>query len=58
MYLISITPQVVVSFIPNRWGGRVSDKHIVENTGYLNNLLPGEVVLADRGFDAADSFAL
>ena len=36
----------------------MSDKHIVENSGYLNNLLPGDVVLADRGFDVADSFAL
>ena len=57
-YLISITPQGVISFISNGWGGRVSDKHIVENSGYLNNLLPGDVVLADRGFDVADSFAL
>ena len=36
----------------------MSDKHIVENSGYLNNLLPGDVVLADREFDHADSFAL
>ena len=35
----------------------MSDKHIVKNSGYLNNL-PGDVVLAYRGFDVADSFAL
>ena len=56
-YLISITPQGIISFISNGWGGRVSDKYIVENSGYLNNLLPGDVVLADRGFDIADSVA-
>ena len=39
-------------------GGRVSDKHIVEHSGYLNNLLPGDVILADRGFDVADSVAM
>lgn len=42
----------------NCWGGRVSDKYIVENSGYLQHLLPGDAVLADRGFDVADSLAL
>ena len=57
-YLISITPQGIISYISNGWGGRVSDKYIVENSGYLQHLLPGDVVLADRGFDVADSLAL
>ena len=57
-YLISITPQGIISYISNGWGGRVSDKHIVEHSGYLNKLLPGDVVLADRGFDVADSVAM
>ena len=57
-YLISITPQGIISYISNAWGGRASDKYIVENSGYLNNLHPGDVVLADRGFDITDSVAL
>ena len=57
-YLISVTPQGIISYISNGWGGRVSDKYIVENSGYLQHLLPGDVVLADRGFDVADSVAL
>ena len=57
-YLISVTPQSVISFISNGWGGRVSDKYIVENSGYLRHLLPGDVILADRGFDIGDSVAL
>jgi len=32
-------------------GGHVSDKHLTENWGLLNKLLPGDIVLADRGFD-------
>ena len=55
-YLISIALQGVVTFISKGWGGRVSDKHIVENSGFLKNLLPGDV-LADRGFTVADSVA-
>ena len=57
-YLISITPQGTFNFISNGWGGRVSDKHIVENSGYLSNILPGDVILADRGFDIADSIGM
>uniref|UniRef100_A0A8C5DQ81 THAP-type domain-containing protein n=1 Tax=Gouania willdenowi TaxID=441366 RepID=A0A8C5DQ81_GOUWI len=50
-YLIVITPQGVISFISNGWGGRASDKHITEQSGFLNKLLPGDIVLADRGFN-------
>ena len=38
-------------------GEVVSDKYIVENSGYLLYLLPGDV-LADRGFNVEDSVAL
>ncbi|XP_077482931.1 uncharacterized protein LOC144114168 [Amblyomma americanum] len=54
-YLIGIAPQGIVTFISEGWGGRVSDKHITEHCGLLDNLLPGDVVLADRGFNVADS---
>ena len=36
-------------------GGHVSDKHLTENCGLLNKLLPGDIVLAGRGLDIADS---
>ncbi len=36
-------------------GGGASDKHTTENYGLLNKLLPGDLVLADRGFDIKDS---
>lgn len=56
--LIGITPQGVISFLSKAWGGRVSDKYLTENSGFLNKLTPGDVVLADRGFDIKDSVGL
>ncbi|XP_065136251.1 uncharacterized protein [Paramisgurnus dabryanus] len=57
-YLIVITPQGVISFISNGWGGRTSDKHITEQSGFLNKLLPGDIVLADRGFNIRESVGM
>jgi len=56
-YLIGITPQGVISFISRGWGGRTSDITLTENCGLLNNLLPGDVMLADRGFMVQDLVA-
>ena len=44
-YLIGITPQGTVSFISKGWGGRVSDKHLTENSNLLSSLIPGDTVL-------------
>ena len=56
-YLISITPQGTVSFISKGYGGRASEKYITENYGYLKKLFPGDIVLADCGFNIEDSVA-
>ncbi len=44
-----------MSYISSGWGGRTSDKHIVENSSFLTNLVPGDLILADRGFDIRDT---
>ena len=33
----------------------MSDKHITEHCGILDKIIPGDIILADRGFDIADS---
>ncbi|KAL1468263.1 hypothetical protein MTO96_041610 [Rhipicephalus appendiculatus] len=57
-YLIGIAPQGVITFISKGWGGRTSDKLITESSGILNNLLPGDTVLADRGFTIGDAVGI
>ena len=36
----------------------MSDKHLTEHFGILDKLLPGDVVLADMGFDIKESFGM
>ena len=53
--LIGISPQGVISFVSDCYGGHVSDIYLTEHCGILKNL-PGDVVLAgDCGFTIADS---
>lgn len=56
--LISITPQGSISYISKSWGGRSSDKLVTEYSNILNLLLPGDLILADRGFRINDVFNL
>ena len=36
----------------------MSDKYLTEHCGILNNILPGDIVLADRVFDISDSIGM
>lgn len=54
-YLIGTSPQRVIIFISDGYGGRTSDKFIVEDCGFLDKIECGDVIMADRGFFIRDS---
>uniref|UniRef100_A0A8C6TNW3 Transposase n=1 Tax=Neogobius melanostomus TaxID=47308 RepID=A0A8C6TNW3_9GOBI len=57
-FLIGIAPHGEITYISRAWGGMASNKQIAEECGVLNNLSPGDVVLADRGFNVEDGVGL
>lgn len=56
---ISCSPVGHINFVSRAWGGRASDIHIVRESGFINPALhmPGDQILADRGFTLVDDFA-
>ena len=48
--LVGIAPSGEFTFISKAYGGRVTDTQLTVNSGILNHLEPGDVVLADKGF--------
>ncbi|CAH2103320.1 unnamed protein product [Euphydryas editha] len=57
-YLISSTPNGLVNYISQGYGGRISDVCLVENCGFLNSLPIGAHVMADRGFKHIETLLL
>ena len=57
-YLIAITPSGAINFLSAGRGGRVSDKEITLKSGYMDKLLHGDEVLADRGVLASEEMAV
>lgn len=52
--LVGVAPNGVVTYCSELYAGSTSDKKIVQNCGILNHLVPGDLILADKGFLIGD----
>ena len=55
--LVGVTPGGMVSYVSDAYGGSTSDRQIVERSNLPRMCDPGDVVLADKGFNVQDLFA-
>ena len=55
--MIGISPTGAVTFLSHGWGGRISDKQLTIESGFLDLLTFGDSILADRGFLIAEEVA-
>ncbi|XP_062541019.1 uncharacterized protein LOC134209054 [Armigeres subalbatus] len=53
-YLIACLPDGLINYISKGAGGRISDKEIVRESGFLDKLFENTMVMADRGFKSIE----
>lgn len=56
--LVGITPNGLISYISECWGGKVSDKQLVLLPDFTKKLEYGDAVMADRGFNVTEELAV
>ena len=56
--LVACTPAGTITFLSELFTGNISDKQIVNKSGFLNRIQPGDNVMADRGFLIRDVLML
>jgi hypothetical protein len=56
-FFIAIAPKGFIMYISPLYGDRASDNYITKNSGFLNFILPGDEVMADRGFTIGEELS-
>ena len=51
--LVGISPTGAVTFISELYAGSVSDQTLTRECGVVDFVMPGDTVMADKGFDIA-----
>ena len=52
--IVGVAPNGVITYVSKLYPGSISDKAIVQQSGFLNHLTAGDMVLADKGFVIQD----
>ena len=55
-YMVSVTPDGLISFVSTGYGGRTTDEVVASQSKYLDLLPTGCYVMADRGFKRIEPF--
>ena len=55
---IGATPDGLTTFISKAWGGRASDRHIVQQEDAFKDVPKGMAMMADKGFEVEDLLPL
>lgn len=55
--LVACSPNGGITFLSKPWGGRISDVELIRRSGFYDLLVPGDHVLADRGFPIKEDLA-
>jgi len=48
--IVGVAPNAVITYVSKLFPGSISDKAIVQESGLLQHLTPGDMILADKGF--------
>ncbi|XP_022801591.1 uncharacterized protein LOC111339241 [Stylophora pistillata] len=48
--IVGVAPNAVITYVSMLYLGSISDKAIVQESGLLKHLTPGDMILADKGF--------
>ena len=56
-FMIGITPAGRLSFVSDGYSGSTSDQKVFMKSGIVRKLRPGDIVMADRGFNVQDLLA-
>ncbi|GFY38818.1 THAP domain-containing protein 4 [Trichonephila inaurata madagascariensis] len=56
-FLLACTPSGKMSFVSKLYGGRTSDKQMIQLRVFLKQIRLGDVIFADRGFSVKDLVA-
>ena len=53
-----MSPVPHINFVSNLYSGSISDKEITKQCGFIEQLNPGDVIMADKGFNVQDLLGL